>query len=135
MFRIYKPGQGKYTRLCSGLSAGLLTVLGAEWLYRKLDGLAESGYKVYLQVGIPSLLIAGLGLLIFWIVNKPNAADFMIATEGEMKKVSWSTRQEIIGSTKVVIFTTIFLAMLLFLVDLCFMKFFQFIGVLKIFDA
>ena len=59
----------------------------------------------------------------------------MIATEGEMKKVSWSTRQEIIGSTKVVIFTTIFLAMLLFLVDLCFMKFFQFIGVLKIFDA
>jgi len=56
----------------------------------------------------------------------------MIATEGEMKKVSWSTRRELIGSTKVVIMFTIFLAVLLFFVDLGFQELFSRIGVLKV---
>jgi preprotein translocase SecE subunit len=55
----------------------------------------------------------------------------MIATEGEMKKVNWSTRREIIGSTKVVILFTILLAVILFTVDIVFMTFFAWIGVLR----
>ena len=55
----------------------------------------------------------------------------MIATEGEMKKVNWSTRREILGSTKVVIVSVIILSMILFLVDVAFMGFFILIGVLK----
>ena len=58
-------------------------------------------------------------------------SDFMIATEGEMKKVNWSTRREIIGSTKVVILFTVLLALLLFVVDLSFQALFSWIGVLK----
>jgi preprotein translocase SecE subunit len=48
-----------------------------------------------------------------WMVNKPNIADFMISAEGEMKKVNWSTRQEVAVSTIVVISVVIILAVLL----------------------
>jgi preprotein translocase subunit SecE len=66
----------------------------------------------------------------FWIVNRPKTADFLIATEGEMKKVSWSSRKEVIGSTKVVMITTFILAVLLLAVDLVFQLAFQAIGVM-----
>jgi preprotein translocase SecE subunit len=52
-----------------------------------------------------------------WLVNKPNIADFMVAAEGEMKKVNWSTRQEIAVSTVVVISVVIILAVILGLTD------------------
>jgi preprotein translocase SecE subunit len=60
------------------------------------------------------------------------SSDFMIATEGEMKKVSWSRKREVIGSTKVVIMFTLLLALLLFFVDLVFQYIFSEVGVLKI---
>ena len=78
------------------------------------------------------MLVVGFGLLTFWIVGvHRRACDFMIATEGEMKKVNWSTRREIIGSTKVVIMFTALLALILFVVDIVFMTFFAWIGVLR----
>ncbi|MCH9001912.1 MAG: preprotein translocase subunit SecE [Planctomycetes bacterium] len=55
----------------------------------------------------------------------------MIATEGEMKKVSWSSKEEVIGSTKVVIMFTFMLALFLFVVDMVFQQAFRLIGVLK----
>ncbi len=55
----------------------------------------------------------------------------MIATEGEMKKVSWSSKREIIGSTKVVILFTLLMAVFLFVVDLVFQSVFSGIGILK----
>ena len=36
-------------------------------------------------------------------MNKPTNVDFLIATDSEMKKVNWTSRKELIGSTKVVI--------------------------------
>ena len=59
------------------------------------------------------------------------SCDFLIATEGEMKKVSWSTRREVIGSTKVVVLFTFLLAVLLFVVDFTFKTMFTLINVLK----
>lgn len=47
-----------------------------------------------------------------------------------MKKVSWSSRKEIIGSTKVVIITTLILTAILFAVDLLFTQLFVWIKVL-----
>ena len=35
--------------------------------------------------------------------NKPTNVDFLIATDSEMKKVNWTSRKELIGSTKIVI--------------------------------
>ena len=48
-----------------------------------------------------------------------------------MRKVNWSTRKEIIGSTQVVIVAAFLLAAFLFGIDTAFAKFFQIIGVIE----
>jgi preprotein translocase SecE subunit len=88
--------------------------------------------RLYLQAAAAVLLIVGFGLLLFYLLNKPRIVDFMIATEAEMRKVSWPSRREIIGSTWVVIAGTAMLAVLLLLIDLGFTWFFTRIGVLDV---
>jgi preprotein translocase SecE subunit len=73
---------------------------------------------------VPAGLFVILALLIFWLANKPSLADFMIAAEGEMKKVSWSSRQEIAVSTFIVIGVVISMAVLLGTTDIGFRTFF-----------
>jgi len=128
-FEVYKRGQGKYTRLLTFAVGG---VIGAAVAYYVSDLLGATNLSQYLIFGIPLVIFAALAALMFWVVNRPRSADFMIATEGEMKKVSWSSKKEIVGGTKVVIATTLILAMLLLAVDLAFGFFFKWIGVLKI---
>jgi len=53
-----------------------------------------------------------------YYLNKPKAADFLIATESEMKKVSWSNKAELVGSTIVVVVTVFLLAVFIFVMDL-----------------
>ncbi len=70
-----------------------------------------------LQYTLPLLLIA-LTLWVAWrIVNYPAFADFLIATEAELNKVSWTTRPRLIQDTIVVLITTLLLAVFLFLMD------------------
>ena len=73
---------------------------------------------------VPVGLFAAFALFIFWLVNKHSVADFMIAAEGEMKKVSWSSRQEIVVSTTIVIIVVILTAILLGVTDITFRTFF-----------
>jgi len=124
---IYKRGQGKYTRTITFAAGALIGALVAQYVGAELT---EAG--VYVQYGVPVAIAVGVAALMFWLVNRPRSADFMIATEGEMKKVSWSSKREIIGGTKVVITTTLILAVLLWAVDLAFAFFFRRIGVLQI---
>jgi len=122
VFDIYKRGQGKYTRLCSAFGAAIIVGLGCLQLYKKLQA-ADLG--LWVETMVPAGLFVALGLLIFWLVNKPTIADFMIAAEGEMKKVSWSSRKEIAVSTFIVIVVVILTAMLLGVTDLGFQMFFD----------
>jgi len=62
---------------------------------------------------------------------KPKSVDFLVATEGEMKKVNWSTRREVVGSTVAVVVTAIVLALFCWGLELLFVWFFQLIHVLK----
>lgn len=131
-FDIYKPSQGYHTRVWTGVSAGALICWFAHFLYEKFE-LVGSGTKTqYIQVGVAVATIVSLGLLTYWLLAlNRRVCDFLIATEGEMKKVNWTSRKEIIGSTKVVIFVVIFMSIALFVVDVLFMLFFNAIGVLK----
>ncbi len=124
--QVYKRNQGKYTRLTTGIAAMGLGAWGCYALAQKLGG-----YRIntYFRFGVPLALLVLLGLLMFWVVNRPKSADFLIATEGEMKKVSWSSKKEIIGSTKVVIITTFIMAAILFLVDVIFANLFRLLKV------
>ena len=126
MVQIYKKGQGKYTRMVTFGAAVFITVVAAVALSAFLENYAPP----YVHFGVPAALIVAVGLLVLWILNRPKAADFLIATEGEMKKVSWSSRKEIIGSTKVVIITTFILAVILFSVDMMFGSLFGLLGIL-----
>lgn len=97
------------------------------WVFRPAHPVHAA---LYYQYGVPSLLFALGALGIFLLVNRPRFADFLIATEGEMKKVSWSSKAELIGSTAVVIVTVLILAVLIYAADLVWTVVFKTIGVL-----
>jgi preprotein translocase subunit SecE len=121
-FEIYKKGQGKHTRLWSAIVLAVVAGLGCYQLHVKLDSLVEN---LWVAIFVPAGLFAVLGLVVFWLVNKHSMADFMIAAEGEMKKVSWSSREEIAVSTSVVIIVVVLMASLLGVTDLSFRAFFN----------
>jgi preprotein translocase subunit SecE len=120
--QIYKPGQGKNTRLVTGLTAGAIVLLGVWQLYQLLQ---STDLNIWLVTMPPVIIFIGLGLLIYWLMNKPSVADFLILAEGELKKVNWSTRHEIIVSTVVVIVVVLILAAVLGSADLIYQLFFS----------
>ena len=126
-FEIYKPGQGKWTRICTFAGIMLVMVIGAYFLGKQISVYTNN---IYVEYGIPVALVLAAAAIMFWVVNRPRMADFMIATESEMKKVSWSSRKEVIGSTKVVIVTTFIMATILFGVDVLFTLLFNLLGVM-----
>ena len=121
IFTIYKRGQGKYTRLCSAFAAGIIAGLGCLQLYNRLQA---TDLGLWVETMVPAGLFVVLALLISWLMNKPSVADFMVAAEGEMKKVSWSSRQEIAVSTFIVIVVVVLMAVLLGAADITFNTFF-----------
>lgn len=132
-FDVYKPGQGFHTRVWTAIGSGALVCWFAYFLFEKLGTVSTDQRTAKLwQVIISVAVLAVFGLLGYWVLAlNRKVCDFMIATEGEMKKVNWTTRKDIIGSTKVVVIMTMFMGILLFIVDLFFMGFFTSIGVLK----
>src|SRR5260370_592326 len=64
------------------------------------------------------MLLAALALWFAWrVVNVPVFADFLIATEAELNKVSWTTRRRLWQDTVVVLTTMVLMAALLFAMD------------------
>ena len=64
-----------------------------------------------------AILAAGLWFL-YRLVNVPRFADFLIAVESEMAKVSWPSGAEVARSSAVVIFLIFALAAILAAYDL-----------------
>ena len=123
-FDFYKRGQGKYTRLGSFLAAAIIAGLGCWRLYEKLEAWeipkVSPRTTLWIATMVPAGLFVVLVVLASWLVNKPSVADFMIAAEGEMKKVSWSSKEEIAVSTFIVIVVVIIMGILLGVTDICF---------------
>jgi preprotein translocase subunit SecE len=99
---------------------------------------AIGGWRAWVTLsgGSPGLRYAISGVTVLagiWLgyrlVNIPQFADFLIAVEAEMNKVSWPSRGELIRSSVVVIFVIFLLAMVLFAYDLIWRSLFVFIGV------
>jgi preprotein translocase SecE subunit len=69
------------------------------------------------QFTVPLLLLA-VSLWLAWrIVNMPTFADFLIATEAELNKVSWTTQKRLVQDTIVVLTTVFLMAIFLFGMD------------------
>jgi preprotein translocase subunit SecE len=131
-FTIYKKGQGYWTRMGTAVAIVALAGLTAYELYAMrayfaLEADNERSLAFGLALGL-FLLVVGLA----WrMMNKPSNADFLIATDSEMKKVNWTSRKDLIGSTKVVIAFMFFIAFFLAVMDVLFSGFFELIGVLR----
>jgi len=123
----YKPNQGRTVRLVTAMTFGVICALSAWRLYDTLatvkfsEDAASALYN--LRWILPSLLLFGGAWLSWRAINLPKFADFLIAVEAEMTKVSWPTNTELYRSSLVVIFFIISLAAILFAFDL-FWKFF-----------
>ncbi len=86
------------------------------------------------QFTVPLLMLAA-GIWLAWrIVNVPAFADFLIATEAEMNKVSWTTQRRLVQDTLVVLVTVVLMAFYLFGMDVMWKSVLSWppIGVLKI---
>jgi preprotein translocase subunit SecE len=100
----------------------VIVAFGCWRLYEKLGATDLSLWVVSL---VPVGVLVTLGILIYWLLNKPSLADFLIAAEGELKKVNWSSRREVFVSTVVVIIVVVAMAVLLGTTDLVFTMVFR----------
>jgi preprotein translocase subunit SecE len=122
---IYKRTQGRITRQVTWVAVAVILALG---LFQLHVYLIDWGQAV--QYGVPGgLLVLGLWVA-YRLVNVPTFADFLIAVEAEMNKVSWPTRQELFRSSVVVLVTIFALAVILFFYDFIWNTFFTWVGIL-----
>lgn len=130
---IYKPGQAYWTRTGTVIGVSAISLLGILWMwdYAKTVRL---GAVNPLYVATAAALVVGTAITAFTyylVFVKPRSVDFLVATEGEMKKVNWSTRREVVGSTTAVVVTAAVLALFCWGLEIIFVWFFQLINVLK----
>src|SRR5580765_7213874 len=113
LFSLYKPGQGYWTRMGTAGGAVLLIGVLARFIYTSLNartkldwiianGIEKPGFPT-IKLIITAIFCAVTAGVSWYYLNQPKVVDFFIATESEMKKVNWTSRKEIVGSTKVVI--------------------------------
>jgi preprotein translocase subunit SecE len=122
---IYKRRQGRIARQVTFFAIVGAISVGAWRLFTVLQGTTHVG----VVAGVPAALVLIGGWLAYRLVNMPNFADFLIAVEAEMSKVSWPTRTELIRGSVVVLMTIIILAGLLFLYDLGWTFVFKALGI------
>jgi preprotein translocase subunit SecE len=110
---IYKRSQGRITRQVTFAVLASVVALG---LLRLSTVLMAHG--PYWQFALPGvLLLAGLWAA-YRVVNVPSFADFLIAVEVEMNKVSWPSRSELTRASMVVLVVIFALAAILAAYDL-----------------
>lgn len=86
----------------------------------------------YLQTGVAATIMLVGAVFLYWYVGiARRPVEFLIASDGEMKKVNWTSYREVKGSTIVVIVATFLIAGILYLVDMGFSFLFSAIGVLE----
>ena len=127
---VYKRNQGKvarqvtFTALAITLATGVwrLSQLLPAWLAAAGDAAGPAGMPGadlgVVRFLVPGLLLAAGLWLAFRIVNYQPFADFLIAVETEMTKVSWPSFDEVVRSSAVVIFLIFALAAILAAYDL-----------------
>src|SRR5262245_37313425 len=96
MFQVelYKPSQCRITRQATCGVLWVVALIAAWRLYTLLYNYSTAHYGISLQYALPLVLI----VVAFWasyrLVNYSRFADFLIAVEAEMNKVSWPSWPE-----------------------------------------
>ncbi len=124
---LYKPDEATRSRGGIGILLAALLGYGVFSLYEFLavgfwqkdmaDGLLGDEFPLSPRVMVCLVLLAVVGFGIYILCNHQRIVDFLIATEQEMEKVSWSPKHEVVSSSIVVVVTVIVLALYLGGVD------------------
>ena len=122
---VYKRHQGRIARQVTFAALALVIGVGVwrltQFLTLFYGGAAGGGAAAdfgVVRFVAPAVLLA-LGLWVAYrIVNVPWYADFLIAVEAEMAKVSWPSGDEVFRSSVVIIFLIFALAAILAIYDL-----------------
>jgi len=124
---VYKPMQGWNARLYTALGLGLLLAVGVWRLHE-----ASLDSSTAWRLGLPTVAALVFGWFVYRLVQYPPFAEFLIATEAEMNKVSWTTKEDLYRSTVVVLAAVLVMATYLFVVDWFWLFILRNIGVLQI---
>jgi preprotein translocase subunit SecE len=122
---VYKRSQGRIARQLTFVALAMIIGIGVWRLAQLLAVLAGGAAGLgggadfgVLRYALPlGLLLLGLWIA-YRIVNVPWFADFLIAVEAEMAKVSWPSGDEVFRSSAVIIFLIFALAAILAAYDL-----------------
>lgn len=150
-FGVYRKGQGLYSRIAVGAALGILALFASVSLYDvliDLPNIAESAKIPLIDIGLTWGLICSFALFIFlgFLISvfvaglatgvKPldnggkKTVEFLIDTQGELQKVSWPTKYELVGSTAVVLVSVIVIGIFVLGVDWFVSIIMEYIGVL-----
>jgi preprotein translocase subunit SecE len=128
---LYKPLQGKQARLWTAIGLGLIIIFGLREVHDSLDGRTGK----FASYGYPAAIGVVLAWLTFRLLQFPPFVEFLIATEAEMNKVSWTSREDLKRATTVVLVTVLLMAVFLFGVDWLWSLLLHAIGVLRFKDS
>jgi preprotein translocase subunit SecE len=124
-FGLYKRSQGRIARQTTFFALFGIAAFGA---YR-LMVLLTAQQQTLVRLGVPAAVLGIAAWVCFRLVNTPRFADFLIAVEAEMSKVSWPARTELIRSVIVVMITLFALTAILFGYDALWSGFFRLLGI------
>ncbi len=117
----YKPNQGRRVRTAAAVGCALVAALAGAEVYSLLAGFQMTGQqehvKLAIRLGVPVLVFALLAAVALYVLNRPRLADFLIDTQGELAKVSWPTRQQVLGSTGAVLILVLLFGAYLLILD------------------
>ncbi|HLF92269.1 MAG TPA: preprotein translocase subunit SecE [Planctomycetota bacterium] len=130
LFAWSKPGQGAAVRGTALVTLGTLAGFGCTAFYllppstsswwASVLWTAEILGKVF---SVRPILFPAAGILttvmfaIYLLLNREKWAEFLVETEGELKKVSWPARKEYVGSASVVVLVVAIISLFLYFVD------------------
>lgn len=111
-FGLYKRSQGRIARQATFAALAVIVALGCWSLSEYYSGRGATA-----RLAVPLVVLAAGLWISFRVVQMPNFADFLIAVEGEMNKVSWPSRGELFRASLVVMIVIFLLAALLYVFD------------------
>jgi len=106
--QIYKEGQGTWSRTITLIVSVAIGALMA----KQLHGYFSGDIAPYVASGAVLVVFAGIGGYLCFFNEK--IGQYLIETQTELKKVSWSPWGEVVNATGVVLVTVIVMGALLY---------------------
>ena len=113
IFEVYKRGQGTASRITVLVAVSAIVFFGCRQLVDSISG-AVSTQTAWI---IGGSVFAVCVLVTLHIINVPRIVDFLIASEAELRKVSWPTKPELIRQTVVVLVAIVFFCVFIWVAD------------------